>query len=108
MSKSDTSKELNYSKIQSAFLQFGMPVFDMTETNFLAHPNWDVFTFGTPPVSIDMMVQVKGLDFAAAFEKSIFFEENGLKIRTIHKDDLIFSKKSSNRPKDQNDLDYLS
>ena len=98
----------NYSKIQSAFLQFGMPVFDMTETNFLAHPNWDVFTFGTPPVSIDMMVQVKGLDFAAAFEKSIFFEENGLKIRTIHKDDLIFSKKSSNRPKDQNDLDNLS
>ena len=49
----------NYSKIQSAFLQFGMPVFDMTETNFLAHPNWDVFTFGTPPVSIDMMVQVR-------------------------------------------------
>ena len=98
----------NYSKIQSAFFQFGMPVFDMTETNFLAHPNWDVFTFGTPPVSIDMMVQVKGLDFAAAFEKSIFFEENGLKIRTIHKDDLIFSKKSSNRPKDQNDLDNLS
>jgi hypothetical protein len=98
----------NYSKIKSAFLQFGMPVFDMTETNFLTHPNWDVFTFGTPPVSIDMMVQVKGLDFATAFEKSIFFVENGLKIRTIHKDDLLQAKKLANRPKDQNDLENLS
>ena len=85
-----------------------MPVFDMTETNFLVHPKWDVFTFGTPPVSIDMMVHVKGLDFETAFEKSIIFEENGLKIRTIHKDDLLLSKKSSNRPKDQNDLENLS
>lgn len=98
---------INYSKIKQAFHQFGMPVFDMTETNFLTHPNWDVFTFGTPPVAIDMMVQLKGLDFAKAFEKSIYFEENGLKIRTIHKDDLLQAKKSANRPKDQNDLENL-
>jgi hypothetical protein len=40
-----------------------MPVFDMTEENFLHHPDWDVFTFGTPPVAIDLMVEIKGLDF---------------------------------------------
>jgi predicted nucleotidyltransferase len=97
----------NYSKIRSAFLQFGMPVFDMTEINFLTHPNCDVFTFGTPPVAIDMMVKLKGLDFEKAFEKSIFFEEDGLQIRTIQKEDLLTSKKSANRPKDQNDLENL-
>src|SRR5882757_8329870 len=53
----------NYLRIKKAFLQFGMPVFDMTENNFLSHPNWDVFTFGIPPVAIDLMVKVKGLEF---------------------------------------------
>ncbi len=36
-----------------------------------------------------------------------FFEENGLPIRTIHKDDLIKAKLAANRPKDQNDLENL-
>jgi hypothetical protein len=94
----------NYQKIKCAFNQFGMPVFDMTLDNFLSHPNWDVFTFGTPPVAIDLMVQVEGLDFALAYEKSIYFEDDGLSIRTIHKTDLIQTKKIVNRPKDQDDL----
>ena len=94
----------NYQKIKNAFQQFGMPVFDMTLDNFLSHPNWDVFTFGTPPVAIELMVQVEGLDFALAYEKSIYFEDDGLSIRTIHKTDLIRTKQVVNRPKDQDDL----
>lgn len=94
----------NYQKIKNAFHQFGMPVFNMTLDNFLSHPNWDVFTFGTPPVAIDLMVQVEGLDFALAYEKSIYFEDDGLSIRTIHKTDLIQTKQVVNRPKDQDDL----
>ncbi len=97
----------NYKKIKAAFQHFGMPVFDMTKENFLSHPNWDVFTFGTPPVAIDLMVQLKGLDFNSAYEKSILFEDEGLSIRTIHKDDLIKAKQSANRPKDQDDLANL-
>ena len=94
----------NYQKIKNAFQQFGMPVFDMTLDNFLSHPNWDVFTFGTPPVAIDLMVQVEGLDFALAYDKSIYFDDDGLSIRTIHKTDLIQTKQVVNRPKDQDDL----
>jgi len=48
-----------------------MPVFDMTEENFLSHPNWDVFTFGVPPVAIDLMVSVKGLEFDTCYKKSV-------------------------------------
>lgn len=94
----------NYQNIKKAFDQFGMPVFDMTLDNFLSHPNWDVFTFGTPPVSIDLMVQVQGLDFEMAYENSVLFEDDGLSVRTIHKNDLIQTKKVVNRPKDQDDL----
>ena len=43
----------NYLKIGRAFRRFGMPLFDMTESNFLSNPALDVFTFGRVPVSID-------------------------------------------------------
>ena len=99
--------EENYNRIKQAFFHFGMPVFDMTQENFLSHPNWDVFTFGTPPVAIDLMVQLKGLDFNNAYVKSVLFEDDGLTIRTIHKDDLIKAKLYDNRPKDQDDLANL-
>lgn len=97
----------NYQRIKLAFLNFGMPVFDMTEENFLTHKNWDVFTFGIPPSAIDLMLTVKGLDFDASYRNAILFEEDGLFIRTIHKDDLIKAKKSAGRSKDLNDLENL-
>jgi hypothetical protein len=97
----------NYSRIVLAFHQFGMPVFDMTQENFLHHPKWDVFSFGTPPVAIDLMVNMKGLDFDNSFARSVLFEEGDLKIRTIQKDDLIQAKKSTARPKDLDDLQNI-
>ncbi len=97
----------NYLRIKQAFLQFGMPVFDMTEENFLSHPNWDVFTFGVPPVAIDLMVKVKGLAFESCFTNSKLFEDEGLKIRTISLNDLLLAKKTAGRSKDLNDLENL-
>lgn len=98
----------NYANLKNAFLHFGMPVFDMTENNFLMHPTWDVFTFGTPPVAIDIMVKVKGLDFGACYERSVIFEDEKLKIRVIHKNDLIEAKKNAGRSKDLDDLENLA
>jgi hypothetical protein len=97
----------NYLRIKQAFLHFGMPVFDMTENNFLSHPNWDVFTFGVPPVAIDLMVTVKGLDFETCFANSILFEDDDLKIRTINRNDLLKAKKMAGRAKDVNDIENL-
>ncbi|MBC7616627.1 MAG: nucleotidyltransferase [Pedobacter sp.] len=97
----------NYQKIKLAFLEFGMPVFDMTEENFLKHKNWDVFTFGNPPSAIDLMLAVKGLSFDDTFNNATTFEDDGLLIKTIHKDDLISAKKAAGRPKDLDDLENL-
>ncbi|MEI7472108.1 MAG: DUF6036 family nucleotidyltransferase [Chitinophagaceae bacterium] len=97
----------NYNRLKIAFQIFGMPVFDMTEDNFLRHPVWDVFTFGSPPVAIDIMVNLKGLDFEATYEKSVYFEDDELKIRTINRNDLITAKKNAGRAKDINDLENL-
>lgn len=97
----------NYLKLKKAFLQFGMPVFDMTEDNFLHHAVWDVFTFGTPPVAIDIMVKIKGFDFSDVYNRSLLFVEDGLQIRTIHKNDLIQAKKSAGRARDEDDIANL-
>ena len=97
----------NYKRIKQAFNEFGMPVFDMTEENFLEHPVWDVFTFGTPPVAIDLMISMKGFNFSEIYERAIFFKEDGLAIRVIHKNDLIALKKKAGRSKDLDDLENL-
>ena len=97
----------NYLQIKKSFIEFGMPVFDMTEENFLFHSAWDVFTFGMPPVAIDLMIKIEGVDFASAFERAVIFMEDQLAIRTIHKSDLIALKKAAGRAKDINDLENL-
>lgn len=97
----------NYNRLIKAFQIFGMPVFDMTEENFLSHPIWDVFTFGSPPVAIDIMIKLEGLQFEEVFQKAIYFEDDDLKIRTINRNDLITAKKKAGRAKDINDLENL-
>ena len=98
----------NYNRIKLAFLNYGMPVFDMTEDKFLYDSETDVFTFGRPPSSIDIMTIVKGLDFEECYDSAVFFEEDGLQIRTIDRNNLRNAKKASGRPKDINDLENLN
>jgi hypothetical protein len=97
----------NYQKLTKAFNQFNMPVFDMTEHNFLNHPTWNVFSFGSPPVCIDILVEIKGVDFDTVFNNSIVFNDNDVSIRVIHLNQLIDAKKATNRPKDIDDINNL-
>lgn len=97
----------NYKKIVLAFRDFGMPIFDMTIDNFLNNDKIDVFSFGVPPVSIDIMTSAKELDFEESFKKSEIQIIDDLEIRVVHIIDLIRQKKSVNRPKDINDILHL-
>jgi hypothetical protein len=103
----DRTKD-NYLKICQAFQEFGMPVFDMTEHNFLEHPVWDVFTFGIPPVAIDLMIRLEGFTFSEVYDRSVLFTEDDLEVRTIHKNDLILAKERVRRSKDLDDLENLN
>ena len=97
----------NYHRLEKTFLKFGMPMFDMTKQNFLSNSKIDVFTFGRPPSSIDVMTDVKGMDFNECYNNAVFFDEDGLQIRTIHFNNLIAAKKASARYKDMDDLENL-
>jgi len=39
-------------------------------------------------VAIDIMTAVKGLEFNKTFEQAKIYDDGGLKVRTIHKNDL--------------------
>ncbi len=102
------SKE-NYRKLAKAFQAFGMPVFDMTEENFLDTSKFDVFTFGTSPVSIDIMTKVKGLSFEEVFPEATLIElDEGLAVRLIGLGDLLKAKRASGRAKDFDDIRHLN
>src|ERR1700754_3219108 len=47
----------NYIRLTRTFYEFGMSLFDMTEDNFLKNSEINVFSFGRPPVSIDIMTE---------------------------------------------------
>ena len=97
----------NYSKLTKAFKKFGLSVFDMTEEKFLS-VEADVFTFGRPPVCIEILTQLKGVEFDEAFPQSKMFDESGLKIRFLHLNDLIAAKKAAGRYRDLDDIEKLT
>ena len=85
-----------------------MPLFDMTEDNFLRNSDLNVFVFGTPPVSIEILTNVTGLEFDKAFPRTEWRNVEGLKIRLISFEDLLKAKKSVGRNKDIDDIENLS
>lgn len=102
----EVSKE-NYQKLNQAFFEFGLSVFDMTEENFLSNENMTVFSFGRAPVSIEILKEISGLSFEEVYSNAIDTEIEEIPIKVIQLKDLIKNKKASGRAKDLNDLENL-
>ncbi|MBK8922615.1 MAG: hypothetical protein IPM81_14100 [Saprospirales bacterium] len=99
----------NYQLLTQAFQLFGMPVFDMSADEFLHTDQNDVFIFGMPPVSIEVLTIVKGIDFDEAFVTAQWFEiGDGLQVRTLSIADLLKAKKAAGRLKDLDDIEHLT
>lgn len=97
----------NYLKLTKAFAHFKMPVFEMTEEKFLRTEHYDVFSFGRPPVQIEILTKVKGLEFEDARSRASFSDYDGASVRILDILDLKTAKKATGRAKDQADLDHL-
>ena len=97
----------NYDKILGAFHEFGMLVFDMAKERFLG-AEFNVWSFGRDPVRIDLMTNVKGLDFDSAFSNAQYFTEDNVAFRFLHINTLIQAKQASARHRDIDDIEQLS
>lgn len=97
----------NYKCLKNAFDLFKMPVFDMTEENFLNNKSMTVFSFGRAPVSIEILKEISGISFSEVYSKAIDTNFENIPLKIINLKDLKLNKKASGRAKDINDLENL-
>jgi hypothetical protein len=99
----------NRRNLRKAFIDIGIGDFETLETmDFI--PGWTDFSlnFG---LRLDIMTTVKGLEdksFQELFDKATIVLLGGVEVKFIDYDSLILAKKSSNRPKDQLDIEELN
>jgi len=98
----------NYTRLAGALDRFGIPKNAISAKAFLRIRDNDVFTFGRPPVSIDLMTDVRGLDFTTAFKDATMIEVDGLSVRLLDLMSLITAKKAAGRYKDLDDIEHLT
>ena len=98
----------NHQKLLKGFTEFKIPLTAIEESDFMGNTGMDVFTLGRPPVAIDIMTAVKGLDFHKAYELSSTIQTSGVPVRLLDLNSLIAAKSASGRHKDLDDIEHLT
>lgn len=96
----------NAKAVYKSLQEFGAPLVGLTEADFAEEGYF--YQMGVPPVRIDILMGIPGLQFAAAWEHRIEVKFGALPVVFISRQDLITSKRASGRPQDMLDADLLS
>ena len=99
--------EANYINMLKAFADFGLPLDAIGKNDFINSNEMDVFTFGKPPVAIDLMVKLANFTFEEVFQKARNEIFDGISMKIIHVNHLRTAKKFAGRHKDLDDLEHL-
>ena len=97
--------DANAQAIYNALAQFGAPLESIRPEDFADRASF--FRFGREPRGIDILPDLPGVDFDAAWERrveGVIDAATGLKAFFISKDDLIAAKTASGRPQDLADV----
>jgi hypothetical protein len=97
--------EDNANGVYSALKEFGAPLENLTVDDF-AHEGY-FYQMGRPPLRVDIMMSIPGVEFDEAWENRELIELNDLKIYFISRSDLIRAKEASGRPQDKIDIEKL-
>jgi predicted nucleotidyltransferase len=92
----------NASRVERAVREFGFPV-DASARAALVQPD-AILRMGYPPMRIELLTQVSGLDFESCRSRACVIEVDGAQVPVIGLDDLIHNKRAAGRPKDLLDL----
>ncbi len=96
----------NAEAVYKSLKSFGAPLVDMTEDDFAEEGYF--YQMGVPPVRIDILMGISGVEFEEAWGRKIEVKFDGLAVPFISKEDLIATKRASGRPQDLIDADVLS
>jgi hypothetical protein len=95
----------NAKRLLIALEEFGFGSLDLTVEDFSVQGN--IIQLGYEPVRIDIITSIKGLDFADIWQSRIQGNYGKQTINFIDRQNLIRSKKLSNRAQDKADLKML-
>jgi hypothetical protein len=96
----------NAKAVYHSLQEFGAPLVGLTEADFAEEGYF--YQMGVPPVRIDILMGIPGLQFAQAWQRRIEVKFDDLPVVFISRQDLITSKRASGRPQDILDADLLS
>ena len=97
--------EDNASRILQSYLQFGFKEKDVNPGLFLTEGN--IVRIGFPPVRIELMNSISGVEFKDCIGKAEFADMGSIEVPFIDFENLIRNKRASGRPKDLIDIDAL-
>lgn len=84
--------------------------FDITDpgltVDILLQPG-KILRMGWPPLRIEILNQIDGVEFDACYPRAVEVEVSGVRIRAISRADLLLNKRASGRAKDLADLEIL-
>lgn len=95
----------NAEKLLTIIKEFLGSTIGFEKEDFLKEEN--VIMMGRPPFRIDILTDISGVSFEEVYKTSKIYEDDGLKIRCIHINELIKNKKASGRLKDLADAEML-
>ena len=96
----------NAQAVYNSLQEFGAPLVGLTEADFAEEGYF--YQMGVPPVRIDILMGIPGLQFAEAWQRRIEVKFDDLPVVFISRQDLITSKRASGRLQDKIDADLLS
>jgi hypothetical protein len=99
----ETSEE-NASKVYAALSEYGAPLWDLTEADFASD---GFFQVGQPPVRIDIMMSIEGVNFEDAWPNRQTGDFDGIPTVFIGREDLVTAKSASARPQDIIDINSI-
>lgn len=95
----------NAKRIVTALHEFFGPLPEINEENFLDDDRMS--QFGLEPLRIDILVNIKGIDFDTAYSRKSIISLEGVDVPFISLSDLRINKKATGRGKDLIDLGLL-
>jgi hypothetical protein len=96
---------LNATAIFTALREFGAPLLNLSEKDFM-EPGY-FYQMGRPPLRVDIMMSIPGLEFESAWRNREEVSIDELSVPFISKQDLIGAKLASGRPEDLLDVERL-
>jgi predicted nucleotidyltransferase len=93
----------NAGRAASVLREFG---FAQASAALFAEPG-KVIRMGVPPLRIEVLTSISGVEFAACYDQRVVAEISGVRVNVIGMDDLKTNKRASGRLKDLADVEEL-